>query len=48
MFATSIAEEGMDIPRCDTVIRYNYRSDMVSLIQARGIVLKKERENQKG
>ncbi|XP_067669848.1 ATP-dependent RNA helicase DHX58-like [Haliotis asinina] len=34
--ATSVAEEGMDITTCSLVIRYEYVSDEIGMIQARG------------
>eukprot|EP01065_Artemidia_motanka_P042063 TRINITY_DN5572_c0_g1_i1.p1 TRINITY_DN5572_c0_g1~~TRINITY_DN5572_c0_g1_i1.p1 ORF type:complete len:1243 (+),score=298.76 TRINITY_DN5572_c0_g1_i1:444-4172(+) len=36
LVATSVAEEGIDVPKCDTVIRYDTTFGLVSHIQARG------------
>jgi endoribonuclease Dicer len=36
LFATSIAEEGLDIPDCNTIIRFDLYSTLIQYIQSRG------------
>ena len=36
LFATSIAEEGLDIPDCNTVVRFDLYSTLIQYIQSRG------------
>ncbi|KAL1896924.1 Dicer-like protein 1 [Ceratocystis pirilliformis] len=36
LFATSVAEEGLDIPDCDTVIRFDLYRTMIQYIQSKG------------
>lgn len=36
LFATSVAEEGLDIPDCNLVIRFDLYSNMIQYIQSRG------------
>ncbi|KNE60111.1 hypothetical protein, variant [Allomyces macrogynus ATCC 38327] len=36
LFSTQVAEEGLDIPACNTVIRFSLPKTVISLIQSRG------------
>ncbi|KAL2884541.1 Dicer-like protein 1 [Ceratocystis lukuohia] len=36
LFATSVAEEGLDIPDCDTVIRFDLYKTMIQFVQSKG------------
>ena len=36
IIATTVAEEGLDITKCDIVIRYDQVSNVTAMIQARG------------
>ncbi|EQL36855.1 dicer-like protein 1 [Blastomyces dermatitidis ATCC 26199] len=36
LFATSVAEEGLDIPDCNLVIRFDLNSTMIQYVQSRG------------
>ncbi|MCJ1316242.1 Dicer-like protein 1 [Xylographa vitiligo] len=36
LFATSIAEEGLDIPDCNTIVRFDLYSTLIQYIQSRG------------
>lgn len=38
IFATTIAEEGLDIKECNLVVRYDYAGNPISQIQAKGIL----------
>ncbi|ELU14771.1 hypothetical protein CAPTEDRAFT_209996 [Capitella teleta] len=42
IFATTVAEEGLDIQACDNVIRYQYVTSMTARIQSRGRARKSE------
>ena len=36
LFATTVAEEGLDIPDCNLVVRFNLYATMISYVQSRG------------
>ncbi|KAK4126225.1 hypothetical protein N657DRAFT_662514 [Parathielavia appendiculata] len=36
VFATSVAEEGLDIPNCNVIIRYDLNNTLIQYIQSRG------------
>ncbi|OCL05832.1 dicer-like protein 1 [Glonium stellatum] len=36
IFATSVAEEGLDIPQCNLIVRFDLYQTMISYIQSRG------------
>jgi endoribonuclease Dicer len=36
IFATSVAEEGLDIPDCNVIIRYDLNDTLIQHIQSRG------------
>jgi len=57
LVSTSVLEEGLDVPTCDLVVRFNGRFSLIQFIQSRGrarsqlgklVVIVKEDEDQRG
>ena len=42
IFATQVAEEGVDIPACNLVVRFNPYSDIIQYVQSRGRARRKD------
>lgn len=40
LIATSVADEGIDIPACNLVLLYEYVGNVTKMIQVRGTVIK--------